>query len=60
MWYVDKSHEDPTKCIRRVADDTGFHFYQCTRKRVDGKLCRQHAKQEAARDKRKEPYDSKK
>ena len=36
---------DPTKCIKRVADFTGFHFNQCLRKRghgPEGKYCKQH------------------
>ena len=38
---------DETRCIAKVADDTGWHFYQCSRKRgygKDGKYCKQHAK----------------
>ena len=36
-----------TRCIARVADDTGFHFFQCRRKRgygPNGNYCKQHAK----------------
>jgi len=39
--------KDETRCIASVADHTGYHFYQCTRKRGygrDGKYCKQHAK----------------
>ena len=38
---------DETRCIARVADDTGFHFFQCRRKRgygPNGNYCNQHAK----------------
>ena len=41
------SPEDKTRCIAKVADFTGFHFYQCQRKRghgPDGLYCKQHAK----------------
>jgi len=39
--------EDPTRCIAEVADETGWHFYQCKRKRgygPGGLYCKQHAK----------------
>jgi len=39
--------EDPTRCVATVADETGWHFYQCKRKRghgSDGLYCKQHAK----------------
>ena len=38
---------DETRCIAKVPDDTGWHSYQCQRKRghgPDGKYCWQHAK----------------
>jgi len=38
---------DEARCIARVPDDTGFHFFQCRRKRghgPSGKYCKQHAK----------------
>lgn len=38
---------DETRCVAKVADDAGWHFYQCQRKRghgPDGKYCWQHAK----------------
>jgi len=38
---------DETRCIASVADHTGYHFYQCSRKRghgPNGKYCKQHAK----------------
>jgi len=44
---------DETRCIAKVADDTGWHFYQCSRKRgygKDGKYCKQHAKRYPSRD----------
>ena len=39
--------EDETCCIKEVQDPTGWHFYQCQRKRgygPDGLYCKQHAK----------------
>ena len=39
--------KDKTRCIAEVADFTGFHFFQCSRKRGhgrDGLFCKQHAK----------------
>lgn len=39
--------EDPTKCIEEVSDDTGWHSFQCKRKRgygPNGEFCWQHAK----------------
>lgn len=42
---------DPKRCIEVVADPTGWHFYQCSRKRGYGKnglFCKQHAKRHPA------------
>jgi hypothetical protein len=39
--------EDPTRCVYAVPDETGWHFYQCSRKRgygPNGEYCKQHAK----------------
>lgn len=39
--------EDKTRCIEEVADSSGWHFYQCHRKRgygLNGLYCKQHAK----------------
>ena len=39
--------EDRARCIEKVQDSTGWHFYQCSRKRgygKDGEYCKQHAK----------------
>jgi hypothetical protein len=39
--------EDKTRCVEEVTDFTGWHPYQCSRKRgygPDGLYCRQHAK----------------
>ena len=39
--------EDPTRCIAEVPDGTGWHSYQCQRKRgygYQGHFCKQHAK----------------
>ena len=39
--------EDKTKCIQSVSDYTGWHRYQCSRKRGHGDkglYCKQHAK----------------
>lgn len=44
------SRENPKKCLVEVADETGWHFSQCSRPRghgKDGLLCKQHAKIEA-------------
>lgn len=41
------SREDKSRCIVSVADSTGWHFSQCSRKRGygrDGLFCKQHAK----------------
>ncbi len=38
--------EDKTRCIKEVSDDTGWHIYQCSRKRGygrEGLYCKQHA-----------------
>lgn len=40
--------EDKTRCIKEVYDSTGWHAYQCKKKRghgPDGLYCKQHAKQ---------------
>ncbi len=39
--------EDKTLCVAEVKDFSGWHFYQCSRKRGYGpedKYCKQHAK----------------
>lgn len=39
--------EDKTCCIAEVRDWTGWHYYQCQRKRgfgLNGEYCKQHAK----------------
>ena len=39
--------EKPENCINEVADSSGWHFFQCVRKRgkgQDGLYCWQHAK----------------
>ena len=39
--------EDPTRCVASVMDETGWHSYQCKRKRgygPNGEYCKQHAK----------------
>lgn len=39
--------EDPTRCVASVTDFTGWHQYQCKRKRgygPNGEYCKQHAK----------------
>jgi hypothetical protein len=36
--------EDPTRCIQEVPDWSGWHVYQCFRKRKVGLYCTQHAK----------------
>lgn len=39
--------ENPLKCIQEVRDSSGWHSYQCARKRGFGKeglYCKQHAK----------------
>jgi hypothetical protein len=43
--------EDKTRCIEEVADETGWHWHQCFRRRgfgPDGLYCKQHAKQHEA------------
>ena len=40
--------EDETRCVESVRDFTGWHYFQCSRKRgygPDGLYCKQHAKQ---------------
>jgi hypothetical protein len=47
IWHPNGISEDITRCIKSVSDDTGWHFYQCKRKRgfgKDGLYCKQHAK----------------
>jgi len=49
--------EDPTRCIAEVFDETGWHRYQCQRKRgygPNGEYCKQHAKIIESRSKQKE------
>lgn len=48
---VEKAN--PSRCIRKVPDYTGFHFFQCTRRRADGLYCKQHAKQQRTMDEHK-------
>ena len=39
--------EDTTRCIAEVTDFSGWHRYQCSRKRghgPNGEYCKQHAK----------------
>jgi hypothetical protein len=39
--------EDPTRCIEEVVDWSGWHYFQCSRKRgygPNGEYCKQHAK----------------
>ncbi len=39
--------EDKTRCVEAVWDDTGWHSFQCKRKRgygPNGEYCKQHAK----------------
>ncbi len=39
--------EDKTRCVESVLDFTGWHSYQCQRKRgygLNGEYCKQHAK----------------
>jgi len=39
--------EDKTRCVAEVTDFTGWHFYQCQRKRgfgPNGEYCKQHTK----------------
>ena len=39
--------ENKTRCIAEVTDETGWHRYQCDRKRgygPNGEYCKQHAK----------------
>lgn len=48
--------EDETKCISKVAGDTGWRIIQCSRKRgygLNGEYCKQHAKIEERRLKQK-------
>lgn len=43
--------EDVKKCVQEVSDSSGWHFYQCSRKRGFGKnglYCKQHAKRNPA------------
>ena len=45
--------EDKQRCVAEVQDRTGWHFYQCSRKRgfgPDGEWCKQHANKIAARE----------
>ena len=39
--------EDPARCVAKVTDFSGWHVYQCSRKRgygPNGEYCKQHAK----------------
>lgn len=39
--------EDKMRCVAEVTDFTGWHFFQCQRKRgygPNGEYCKQHAK----------------
>lgn len=39
--------EDKTRCVAEVEDSTGWHLFQCSRKRgygPNGEYCKQHAK----------------
>lgn len=41
--------EDPKRCVAEVPDGTGWHRYQCRRKRgygPNGEYCKQHAKKQ--------------
>jgi hypothetical protein len=45
--------EDTNKCVEEVSDGTGWHMYQCSRKRgfgPNGEYCKQHAKKIAERE----------
>ena len=45
--------ENPERCVESVGDGTGWHLYQCLRKRGYGKdwlYCKQHAKRYPAED----------
>lgn len=46
--------EDTNRCRKAVANFTGYHFYQCRRKRghgPDGQYCKQHAKRYEGKEK---------
>lgn len=50
--------EDPLRCAVEVADSSGWHFYQCSRKRghgTGGLYCKQHAKRHDAKAAEGEP-----
>ena len=45
--------EDPARCIESVADFTGWHSYQCSRKRghgPNGLCCKQHGKKKEGKE----------
>jgi hypothetical protein len=52
LWLISAGNptgipEDKTKCVAEVTDFTGWHQYQCSRKRghgSKGEYCKQHAK----------------
>jgi hypothetical protein len=49
--------EDKTRCVEEVVDFSGWHFYQCSRKRgygLNGEYCKQHAKRHPASPSSKE------
>lgn len=51
LYHVSEKKADPARCIRYVSE-TGWHFYQCSRKRghgPEGLFCKQHGKQETRR-----------
>ena len=47
LWDFSVEKANPSRCIRKVG---GYHVFQCTRRRVDGLYCKQHAKQQRAMD----------
>jgi hypothetical protein len=54
QWTGDRAgqEEDPKLCIEEVSDSTGWHYYQCSRKRghgPHGEHCKQHGKMAAER-----------
>ena len=51
---------NPNQCKETVADDTGFHFYQCSRKPVKDGYCKQHHPDSVAERRRKaeEKYEA--
>ena len=47
-WDHGGAPEDTDHCVVEVAHFGGFHWYQCSRRRVEGELCRQHARMQRA------------